>query len=316
MKSDIPKPLHMIHGRELVNWVQNALVELDLDYSVTVVGHGREQVEQAIRDNTTLDPDKLLFAHQEQQLGTGDAAKVALAALDAEHVADLDELILILPGDVPLICAETITRLVNYHRETRAAAVVITSRIDNPTGYGRILRNGDGAVAAIIEHSDADDEQRKINEINAGIYSFNRSLLSPALRSLTDENEQGEFYLTDVVEVLNETGNAVLPMVVDQHEILGVNDQYQLSNASLILRNRINKAHLINGVNIKDATTVNIDVTVEIEPGVVIKPNCVIEGKTTIATGAVIGPNTHIVNSQIGAGVEVRSSSVIDSVIT
>lgn len=313
MRSEIPKPLHKIHGRELVNWVHGAVVPLSPEHLVTVVGHGRDTVEAAVRTGIALANEKLVFAHQEQQNGTGDAVKVALSALDDIKVPDTEELVLILPGDTPMITSRTLAALVAKHVETQAAACMLTANIANPTGYGRVIRTREGAVSAIVEHRDATEQQRQISEVNAGIYSFNWSMLKPVLETLNTDNDQGEYYLTDVIGELNTGGHTVVPFTADEVEILGVNDQRQLSQACAILRDRIVGQHLDNGVQIPDTATVNIDVGVEIEPGAIIKANTVLEGQTKIGAGAIIGPNSYVSDSQIGPGVRLAASSAVSS---
>ena len=226
MGSDVPKPLHQIAGRAMLLRVLDAIARVDAHPVVVVIGHGADRVRSAV----TLDapnPDRLVFAHQTHQLGTGDAASVGLSAIDDDATATD---VAVLPGDTPLLRASTIAELVSVHHRDDAAATLLTVRFDDPTGYGRIVRSDDGGVAEIVEQRDASLEQAEINEVNAGIYCFRIAPLRAALRRLQPTNAQSEYYLTDVIGILAASGASISAVTVaDPTEAMGVNDADQLA---------------------------------------------------------------------------------------
>ena len=308
MQSDVPKPLHQIRGRSLLAWVVHALEGVDLASVAMVVGHGREQVVDALAGEFSR---PFLFAEQLTQRGTGDAAAVGLNELDLfDNSFSEDDHVLIVPGDTPMLTSETIDALVSAHLQQGAAATLVTAMLDDPTGYGRILRSDNGGVAAIVEQRDASAEQQAIREINGGMYCFRRSLLGPALRMISTDNAQGELYLTDAVGVLVEAGHSVQAFQADPIEISGVNDRAQLGAASMAISARIADTHMRNGVTLEQPSSILIDAEVTIEPDVTIRPSTIIEGSTTIAAGSTIGPGSHLVDAAIGEGAIVRSSVV------
>ena len=313
MRSDLPKPLHLARGRTLLGWVVHALDDVELSSVVVVVGHGRELVVDALAASFDR---SFLFAEQTAQRGTGDATAVGLAQLDiVDGGYGDDDHVIVLPGDTPLLTSSTIAELVRTHVSTAAAATVVTAVVDDPTGYGRIVRSPTGAVSAIVEHRDATTDQRSIREINGGIYCFRRSLLAPALRMISTDNDQGELYLTDAIGVLGQTGHAVLPFPADPVEIAGVNDRAQLGDAAEQLGANIANAHMTSGVTIMQPSSTVIDASVSIEPDVTVLAGCVLEGSTSIAAGAVIGPNTRLVNAIVGEGAIVEASTVRDATV-
>lgn len=308
MQSDVPKPLHRIRGRSLLAWVVHALEGVELASVVMVVGHGREQVIDSLAAEFSR---PFLFAEQLTQRGTGDAAAVGLNELDLfDNSFSEDDHVLIVPGDTPLLTSETIEALVSAHLQHGAAATLVTAMLEDPTGYGRILRADNGGVAAIVEQRDASVEQQSIREINGGMYCFRRSLLGPALRMISTDNAQGEMYLTDAVGVLVEAGHSVQAFQADPVEISGVNDRAQLGAASTALSARIAQIHMRNGVTLEQPSSIVIDAGVKIEPDVTIRPSTVIEGSTTIAAGSIIGPNTHLVDAVVGTDAVVAASVV------
>ena len=211
MRSTRPKPLHLLCGRAMVLYVLDSLSGLPLDRAVVVVGHGAERVTKKLSDSAADLP--LEFVEQHVQRGTGDAVAVALTTFPDDDVDDGGD-VLVLPGDTPLLRRATIEALVEQHRASGVACTVLTAVVADPTGYGRVVRGRDGRVERIVEHDDADDEERAITEINTSIYCFRRSLLAPALRRIDPDNAQGEYYLTDVVEVLADAGHPVGAVVV------------------------------------------------------------------------------------------------------
>ena len=308
MKSELPKPLHTARGRSLLSWVIHALAAIELDGVAVVVGHGRELVMEALAADFERE---FLYAEQLSQRGTGDAAAVGLAELDLfSSSSSDDDHVIVLPGDTPLLTTEMIANLIESHLANGVAATLATAFVDDPTGYGRILRTDTGEVAAIVEHRDASTEQRSVREINGGIYCFQRSLLGPALRLISSDNSQGEMYLTDAIGVLVDAGHRVQPYVIDPVEISGVNDRSQLVSVGVHLGARIAEEHMRNGVTIIQPASTVIDASVIIEPDVTIKASTTLEGMTTIGTGAVVGPNSHLVDATIGERAQILSAVV------
>ena len=277
MRSDLPKPLHTVCGRTLLGWVVHALHADRFASVVMVVGHGRELVVESLERN--FGERHFHFAEQHSQRGTGDAAAVGLAELDvADPSFSDDDHVIVLPGDTPLLQADTLAALIDQHVATDAAATVVTARVPDPTGYGRILRDPNGRVQAIVEHRDATAEQLRIDEINGGMYVFRRSLLAPALRMISTDNAQGELYLTDVIGVLVEAGHPVAPFVADPIEIVGVNDRAQLADAGTVLHERVTRDHMRRGVTLVQPASTVIEADVEIEPDATIHAGSVLEG--------------------------------------
>lgn len=297
MRSERPKPLHRLCGRPMVLHVLYALAELHLERAVVVVGHGAARVTKSLGENPP--PDLHLdFVEQRVQRGTGDAVLVALTAFP-DDVDDSD--IVVLPGDTPLLRPPTLAALVRAHRTAGAAATVLTAVLDNPTGYGRIVRDKNGQAARIVEQADATEDELAVTEINTSIYVFRRSVLAPALRRLTPDNSQGEYYLTDAVAVLHDAGYAVETMVIeDPMEAGGVNDRHQLSIAEAELRDRINERWMRRGVTMVDPEATYVDSTVELSPDVVLYPGTHLQGDTVVATGAELGPNTQLADCRVG----------------
>ncbi|MGQ0432363.1 MAG: bifunctional UDP-N-acetylglucosamine diphosphorylase/glucosamine-1-phosphate N-acetyltransferase GlmU [Microthrixaceae bacterium] len=298
MRSARPKPLHLLCGRAMVLYVLDALPKHEVDRAVIVVGHGAEQVTKKLMDDGV--ELRLEFVEQHQQRGTGDAVEVGLSGLSEDDHDDDD--VLVLPGDTPLLRSETVAALVAEHRLSGAACTILTARMDDPTGYGRILRTGkDERIARIVEQADATPEEAAIDEVNTGIFCFRRSLLSPALRRINPDNAQGELYLTDVVEVLAEAGHKVVSVVTDDgRETQGVNDRSQLAAAEADLRARTNFAWQGKGVTRVDPDTTYIDAAVDIAPDVTLFPGTILQGRTTIGAGTEIGPGCRLVDCTVG----------------
>lgn len=297
MRSERPKPLHRLCGRPMLSYVLDSLGELNLQTAVIVVGHKGDWVTKTMQDG--LHASSLEFVEQRVQRGTGDATMVGLVGLsDDDDEGD----VLILPGDTPLLRPETMASLVAHHRSTGAAATVLTSVLDDPTGYGRIVRAADGQVERVVEHRDASDDERAIDEVNTSIYCFRRSLLSPALRRIEPDNTQGEYYLTDVISVLVDAGHRVEALVAsDAAETSGVNDRLQLSQAEMELRRRTNEALLAAGVTMVDPIATYIDTTVDLGQDVTLFPGVILQGRTKIGDGTEIGPGCRLVDTEIGA---------------
>ncbi len=305
MRSETPKVLHPLCGRPMLLHVIDALVALPLERIVVVVGHGAERVTKTVQEQIATEMP-IEFVEQRVQRGTGDAASVALTASSFD--GDGEDDLLLVPADTPLLRPETLAALAREHRAADAAATLLTA-VSDPAGYGRVVRDETGRVSHVVEQVDADDAELAINEWNTSIYCFRRGLLAPALRRLSPENAQGEYYLTDVVEVLRETGHLVIATPVDDpSEPGGVNDRAQLAAAEAVLRARINERWMREGVTMTDPAHTYVDASVELEPEAGLLPGTVLEGRTVIGAGAVIGPDTHLVDTIVGERAVVRQT--------
>ena len=314
MRSERPKPLHVLCGRPMVLYSLDALSGVRPQRVVIVVGHGAEQITKRLQDRGPdhLDLD---FVEQVEQRGTGHAVITGLTAF-ADGDDDDAAVLVVLYGDMPLLTAATVSSLVDGHRSAGAAATILTAVVDDPTGYGRIVRSRHGDVVRIVEQADADAEEREVKEINTGVYCFRRSILGPALRRLVPDNSQGELYLTDVVAVLREAGYPIATVVAaDARETAGVNDRAQLASAEAELRARTNRRWLDAGVAMVDPMTAYIDTTVTLAPDVTIFPNTVLQGSTVVARGAELGPDTHLADCMVGSGAVVRQTRGEDAEI-
>ncbi len=309
MRSDLAKVLHRVDGRPLINHVCRTAASLAPEKIYVVVGHQGDEVRKAVLDE--LDESLVVFVEQKQQLGTGDAVNSA-----REHLEGRDSTLLVLSGDVPLIRPETLGGLVRSHLSHRgkgAATTILTVKLKDPAGYGRIVRGDGGLFEAIVEQKDANDEQLEIREINAGIYCFETKLLFEALSGVQNNNAQGEYYLTDVPALLNRAGE---PIAIYQHgdaqEIEGVNNRMQLSDIERLLRRRtIARLMLDYGVTFVDPRTAYVSEGTRIGRDTVIYPNVSIEGESVIGDGCVVRSGTRISNSKIGNGVEILDHCVI-----
>jgi bifunctional UDP-N-acetylglucosamine pyrophosphorylase/glucosamine-1-phosphate N-acetyltransferase len=222
---------------------------------------------------------------------------------------DIEDDLLIVPGDTPLLRAETLAALAREHNDSDAAATVLTARLPDPTGYGRIVRSPEGRVQYIVDHADAREDERAIDEVNTSIYCFRRSFLAPALRRLSPENAQGEYYLTDAIGVLRQAGHAVMAMAAPEvSEALGVNDRVQLAEAETVLRARINAHWMREGVTVVDPARTYINAGVVLAPEVVLLPGTVLEGRTAVGAGSVVGPDTRLTDTVVGEGATVSYS--------
>jgi bifunctional UDP-N-acetylglucosamine pyrophosphorylase / glucosamine-1-phosphate N-acetyltransferase len=298
MRSSTPKVLHPLCGRPMILHVLDTLVALPLERIVVVVGHGAEEVTKTVHEQLATEVP-IEFVEQRVQRGTGDAASVGLTPF--ADTLDAEDDVIVLPADTPLLRAETLATLATEHRLADAAATLVTAEVDDPTGYGRIVRDARGGVDRIVEQADASDAEQAITEINPSIYCFRRAYLAPALRRLSPENAQGEYYLTDAIEVLRRTGHLIVAVPGhDTTETLGVNDRAQLAAAERVLRARINDRWMREGVSMTDPERTYIDATVELEPDVRLLPGVILEGRTTIGSGSVIGPDCRLVDTSVG----------------
>jgi bifunctional UDP-N-acetylglucosamine pyrophosphorylase/glucosamine-1-phosphate N-acetyltransferase len=309
MQSTLAKPAHRLCGRPMVSFGLDALAEVDCERVVVVIGHGADRVRTSVGQyapaNLTVN-----FVVQEEQLGTGDAVAVGLQGFAPSELDEDDADIIVMPGDTPLIRPSTIAALVDHHRAERAGATLLTARLEDPSGYGRVVRGRDGKVLRIVEHKDADSEERAIDEINTSIYCFRRSVLSPALRRVVPANAQGEYYLTDAVEVLRDAGYPIAALIADDaQETIGVNDRGQLAEAEAVLRQRTNEYWLRHGVTIVDPLHTYIDVTVDFGTDVTIFPGSVLQGDTRVGDGSVVGPGCHLIDTDLGRDVRLDQTT-------
>jgi bifunctional UDP-N-acetylglucosamine pyrophosphorylase/glucosamine-1-phosphate N-acetyltransferase len=302
MRSDLPKVLHPIAGRPLVEHAVRAAAGLSPEHLVVVVGHGRQAVTEHL-DSLGADLGRTVStAVQEQQNGTGHAVSCALAELPA----DLTGTVLVSYGDVPLLDTETFTALLAEHHGSGNVVTVLTAVVDDPTGYGRIVRDEQGRVRGIVEHKDADPRQLEISEINSGVYAFDAAVLNDALSRLSTDNAQGELYLTDVLGIARERELAVGTLVVDDPWLTeGVNDRVQLSTVGAELNRRLVRRWQRAGVTVVDPATTWLDAGVTLDRDVTIEPGVQLKGDTVVGRGAVIGPDTTLTDVRVGANAEV-----------
>ncbi|MFF5235112.1 bifunctional UDP-N-acetylglucosamine diphosphorylase/glucosamine-1-phosphate N-acetyltransferase GlmU [Dactylosporangium sp. NPDC000521] len=307
MKSALPKVLHPLLGRTLVGHVLAAAEEAIGGAATVVVGHGGELVRAHLEQ---IAPAAVPVTQIEQR-GTGHAVRIAL-----DETPDLTGTVVVLNGDIPLLRAETLSALVHTHESTRAAATVLTAEVDDPTGLGRIVRNRGGEFAAIVEERDATPAQRGIREINSGAYVFDAERLREMLGKLSTDNDQGEEYLTDVIGLLVAAGAPVVAhRAPDATETLGANDRAELAGLRALMRDRINDEWMRSGVAIIDPATTWIDVTVTLDRDAVVEPNTHLRGATRIGEGAVVGPDTSLIDVIVGEGAAVVRTHALSSEI-
>lgn len=299
MKSRLPKVVHKVMGKCMVEHVITAAKEAGAEEICVVVGHGADIVKSEITSDVT-------FVMQDKQLGTGHAVKCAKDFIGTEGET------LILFGDTPLITGESLSQLVKTHRFAGNAITVLSATIDNPTGYGRIIRDLDGSFLKSVEHKDATEEERLCHEINSGMYVFESAELYEALDLLKNDNAQGEYYLPDTLMIIKDKGLKVDAMVVDDAtEIEGVNSRIQLAHAEEVMKLRINTKWMAEGVTIVDPNTVYIEPQAVVENDVVIYPNTFILGNSVVKTDSVVGPFSYIKDAVIDAGSEIAPYSKI-----
>ncbi|MGZ4675925.1 MAG: bifunctional UDP-N-acetylglucosamine diphosphorylase/glucosamine-1-phosphate N-acetyltransferase GlmU [Acidimicrobiia bacterium] len=314
MRSTMPKVLHPLCGRPMVLHVVDALGALPLERIVVVVGHGAERVTKTLQEQVATDVP-VVFVEQHVQRGTGDAASVALTAFPDDPDDEGD--VIIMPGDAPLVRPELLARLATVHRESDAAVTLLTAELAPWTwSFGRVVRDSQGRVDRIVERTDATADELEIPEVNTSIYCFRRSLLAPALRRLSPENAQGEYYLTDAVAVLRETGHPVVAVAADDPAAARhVNDRAQLATAEAVLRERINERWMTDGVTMVDPAATYVDATVTLAPDVRLLPGTILEGRTVVERGAVIGPDTRLVDTIVRERAVVQNAVARESVI-
>lgn len=299
MKSSTPKLLHPLAGSTVVGHVLATARALDAAHVLAVVRHERDRVAAVVE----AELPGVVVVDQDEVPGTGRAVEQAIAALPDDFEGD----VLVLNGDVPLLDADTLAAFLQQHRGTGSSASVMSAIYDDPSGYGRIVRSDAGAFDRIVEQKDASEAERAIAEINAGIYAFGAAALRDQLANLTTDNAQGEKYLTDVIELLREAGSEVEAVpVAEPWLVAGINDRAQLSETAARLNALIVRGWQLNGVTIEDPATTWIDLAVKLEPDVTIRPGTQLKGATVVETGAVVGPDTTLVDCEIGAGAHVK----------
>jgi bifunctional UDP-N-acetylglucosamine pyrophosphorylase/glucosamine-1-phosphate N-acetyltransferase len=302
-RSALPKPLHRAAGRPLLWHVLAAAAGLEAERTVVVIGRGADQVRGAVASFGFGEPE---FAVQQELRGTGDAVAAALPLLP--H----DGEVLVLYGDTPLLTAATLERLLAAHRASGAAATVLTTRLANPAGLGRVLRGPDGQITGVVEERDATPEQRAITEANAGFYVFERRALD-GLARLEPDNDQGEYYLPALIPLLLEAGGRVASAEAPADEVLGVNDRAQLAEATAVLRRRTLARLLAAGVTVVDPATTYVDADVDVGQDTVLEPLTFLEAGTRVGAGCSIGPNVRLIDCTVGEGATVTQAVAVQS---
>ena len=299
MKAVYPKVLHQVAGRPMIQWVLDAVAPLEPAQTVVVVKPDADQVVARL-------PEYAAPVVQARRLGTAHALQTALGVVDLEA----GDSVLVVPADTPLITVDTLGRMARLHRSTGAAATCVTASMDDPTGYGRVVRDGWGRVKRIVEHADTTTSEREIEEINGGIYMFAGDYIRDALDHVEQNNAQGEYYLPDVVSILGAEGHTICAYRTTAEELAGVNTQDQLARAAAIMRGRINEAWMREGVWMLDPARVYIDAGVELAAGVRLYPGVHLEGNTAVRSGARIGPDVYLDDSEVGEGAKVWYSVI------
>lgn len=302
MKSKLYKVLHPVCGKPMVQHVVDTLASMQVEDVVVVVGHGADAVRSTLGDRVT-------YAMQSEQLGTAHAVQQAIPFL-----LDKQGTTFILYGDTPLLSPDTLSALLEYHLQQQAAATVLTAIFEDPTGYGRIVRDEAGEVLRIVEHKDASSTERAIQEINTGIYCFDNQKLISSLAQVKNDNVQGEYYVTDCIGILRQAGEKVAAYVAkDPDEAMGVNDRVQLAEAESYMRRRINQQHMRNGVTIVDPATTYIEADVQIGADTIILPGTHLRGKTSIGSDCRLGPQADLTDVTVADGVAISYSVLVDS---
>ncbi len=304
MKSKLYKVLHPVCGKPMVQHVVDQVSLLNINEIVTVVGHGAEKVKEQLGDRS-------IYVLQEEQLGTGHAVMQAESVLRGK-----EGITLVLCGDTPLIKAETMNAMIEHHEKEKAKVTVLTAKADDPTGYGRIVRNDEGLVERIVEHKDASPKEHVIQEINTGTYCFDNTALFEALKQVGNDNAQGEYYLPDVIEILKAKGEIIAAFqTASFDETIGVNDRVALAEAERIMKKRVNEDWMRKGVTIIDPANTYISTDAQIGSDTVIYPGSFIYGYSVIGEDCIIGPGTEIKNSKIANNTTIKQSVVHDSEI-
>lgn len=301
MKSKTPKVLHNLLGKPLVVNVIDRTRELGIEEVIIVIGHGADKIKESLGE-------KCKYALQEKQLGTGHAVMQAIP-----YLSNSSKYTLLLYGDTPLITSDSLRKLLDIHQQQDNKATVITSFLDNPTGYGRIIRADNDDIEGIVEEKDANPEQKKIKEVNSGMYCFDTETLVKYINAIKNNNAQGEYYITDILEIIRKEGYRVGALIIDEEEIKGINNRVQLAEGQVILQKRVLDNLMTNGVTIIDPKNTYIDSTVRVSRDTIILPGSIIQGDTEIGEDCIIGPNSRISNCKIGDGVVIENSVALDS---
>ena len=308
MRSECPKVLHTIQGKPMITRVLEAIDQAEISNKYVVVGHGADQVEKVLDDSVKI-------VLQEQQLGTGHAVREALNVLKDDVDSFADTTVLITCGDTPLLRAESLSDMLAQHISQGNVATVMTTIVDDPTGYGRILYDGK-SILGIVEEKDASLNEKEIQEINVGTYCFSLEFLISKINELDTNNAQGEFYLTDLLKMAYEAGKPTAAFVLnDANESLGVNNRLQLARAEMLFRKRVNEKWMLQGISMQDPSSIYIEDDVVLEPDVFLEANVHLFGHTHIKRNAVIESGSRITDSIIGENVIVKQSVIKDSVV-
>ena len=302
MKTELPKCAFPLLKKPMVTYIIEALESINIDQIICVVGHKKEVLQDILKD-------RVKYAIQEEQLGTGHAVKCALDFIDDNGYT------IILPGDTPLIDKEILDQLIEVHKSNKNDFTIGTIVLDNPFGFGRIVRDSSNSVLRIVEEKDASEEERKIKEINTGLFLVDNFLLKKALLEIRNNNAKGEYYLTDIVEILSKEAKIGTFTIKDTYKLNGINDLYTLSLVEKQFREAILKKHMLNGVNIVNPETVTIGNDVTIEAGTTIYQGSLILGKTSIGRNCIVGPNSEIFNSTLKDGSKLLHSVCYDSTL-
>lgn len=301
MKSKYPKVIHKVCGKEMVNHVVDTSKKSGVEETIVVLGHGAEAVRERLSDD-------IITVMQTEQLGTAHAVRMA-----EEYIEDEDTIV-VLCGDTPLIKEDTLKKLFEYHVENNCHTTVLSTIVEDPTGYGRIIRDENGDLLKIVEQKDASEEEKLVKEINSGIYCFNGKSLKEALKEINNDNAQGEYYLPDAIKVMRDKSLKVGAFAGSSiEELMGVNSRLQLSQAEKAMRKRINEFHMANGVTMIDPDTTYIEADVEIGNDTIVYPGVNLVGKTKIGSDCIIGMNSSITDSIVGDGTEIKISTLLEA---
>ncbi|AWI07402.1 bifunctional UDP-N-acetylglucosamine diphosphorylase/glucosamine-1-phosphate N-acetyltransferase GlmU [Clostridium drakei] len=302
MKSSFPKVIHKVCGTEMVNVVIDVMRNSEINEVNVVVGKGADKVKEATSSKNVI------YSFQDKQLGTGHAVMCAEKFLEGKKGT-----VAIFTGDAPLITEDTVKKLVSFHEGGNYKATILTSIVDDPTGYGRIVRERNNDVSKIVEHKDCNEEELKINEINSAMYCFDIQELLESIKKLNNNNAQGEYYLTDVIGILKNQGKKIGALPVPFEETMGVNSRIQLADAEKVMRRRINRKHMENGVTLIDPDNTYIGKEVQIGNDTIIYPGNVLQGKTIVKEECILYSNSRIEDSIIEKGVTIQSSVILES---
>lgn len=308
MKSKKPKVLHSICGKPLISHVLDAAFGAGVDKNVVIIGHGKEEVRDCVKG------EKIDFA--EQAIYDGAPYGTGYAVMQAVDYINDEDHVVILCGDTPLIESKTINDLIEFHKREKNHATVLTAKLENPSGYGRIVKKGNGEIKKIVEQKDANESEKTIKEINSGFYCFSGKELKFGLERITNDNLQNEYYLTDIIEVLSNEGYNVKALTFeDPSQLYGINSRAQLAQAEEIMRKRINRGHMENGVTFINPDSTYIDPEVKVGKDTIIYPNVYLEKNTVIGEDCIIRSNTRIVDSIIDDNVEIEASLIENSLV-